>query len=269
MDGDSRYSVCFPEDRSTTTVPYGSFHQSWERHANYLYENTSLSRRQAEVESLSQFGFKRQNIANVLDVSPNTVDDHSSKLKQKINWAQNERYLVLTPRDVVFTPFAPELAGSADIEHPDGVDSIYLFENEAIDREPDEGHRVEDVESPAYVLVFETTRPKGATACLCSEITRWFHPTFEHLVYNSWLSKPFPEPYQEEAVVQLLSIVNPTHLVGRLRSHRESLYEPVSDLYDQAMDDPTIDADSIATTFGLDPDFVEQHITDYQTQSNQ
>jgi DNA-binding CsgD family transcriptional regulator len=256
-----------PDESHTETVSRESFHDSWASHATYLYENTSLSKRQAQVESLRQFGFTRAEIAETLDVSPNTVDDHSAKLTQKIEWARSEQDLILAPRQTEFSPFAPELVGSVTVQLPDGTDRVSLYENQALTSEPEDDHSLSEADTPAYVLVFHRTLPVGGSIGLTTTTERWFHPTFDHLLYNSLFSRPFTHEYRVDALSRLVAGVRSTHMVGRLHSLRNSLYEPLSDLYEEAGDEDEVE--ELANQFGLDPAYVEHHINEYQTTKNE
>lgn len=57
--------------------------------ADELRETTVLSPRQAEVRAFSEAGLSRQEIADLLEISINTVDEHRQEIKRKIEQAEN------------------------------------------------------------------------------------------------------------------------------------------------------------------------------------
>jgi DNA-binding CsgD family transcriptional regulator len=263
MGDETPPSTAVSDESPSEKISRESFHGSWDKHATYLYENTSLSKRQAQVEALRQFGYSRGKIAETLDVSPNTVDDHSSKLAEKVEWAQSEQVLVLVPRQTEFSRFAPELVGAVTTQFPDGADRVSLYENQAVSGEPDGDPVLSKTDAPVYALVFERTLPTDADIGLRTTTERWFHPTFEHLLFNSLFSRPFANEHRVDALARLIAGVKSTYMIGRLHSLRESLYESLSDLYEDAVTDGDTDPKQIAKQFGLDPAYVEHHVTEY------
>jgi len=61
----------------------------WDDRAQELYEDTVLSKRQADVQALSEQGLSRQDIADELEISINTVDEHRQDIKKRVQLAEN------------------------------------------------------------------------------------------------------------------------------------------------------------------------------------
>jgi len=61
----------------------------WEARAEELADHTVLSRRQADVQALTEGGLSRQEIADELDISINTVDEHRQDIKKRKRLAEN------------------------------------------------------------------------------------------------------------------------------------------------------------------------------------
>jgi len=61
---------------------------NWQERAEELAETTVLTRRQADVQALSEQGLTRQEIADELDVSINTIDEHRQDIKKRIKRAE-------------------------------------------------------------------------------------------------------------------------------------------------------------------------------------
>jgi len=55
--------------------------------ADYLYENTVLTRQQSRIFAFREAGKERQYIANQMDISINTIDEHRQRAVQKIHQA--------------------------------------------------------------------------------------------------------------------------------------------------------------------------------------
>lgn len=62
--------------------------QEWESRAEFLAENTVLPARTAQVQALTELGRSRQQIADELDISPNTVDEHRQTVKKRLQLAK-------------------------------------------------------------------------------------------------------------------------------------------------------------------------------------
>lgn len=68
---------------------YSPSDEDWADRAEELAETTVLSHRQAEVQALTEQHRSRQEIADELDVSINTVDEHRQKIKARVQLAEN------------------------------------------------------------------------------------------------------------------------------------------------------------------------------------
>lgn len=62
--------------------------EEWTERADDLSQNTVLSQRQADVQALSEQGCTRQEIADELEISINTVDEHRQDIKKRIRLAE-------------------------------------------------------------------------------------------------------------------------------------------------------------------------------------
>lgn len=61
----------------------------WQDRADELTAETVLSKRQADVRALSEAGLPRQDIADELGISINTVDEHRQGIKERLRLAEN------------------------------------------------------------------------------------------------------------------------------------------------------------------------------------
>jgi DNA-binding CsgD family transcriptional regulator len=62
--------------------------ESWVERAAKLYEETVLSERQADIQALKEQGATRQDTADELGISVNTVDEHRREIKERIERAK-------------------------------------------------------------------------------------------------------------------------------------------------------------------------------------
>ena len=59
----------------------------WEEQAEELYEETVLGPKQSKVHVLTDAGLSRQEIADELDISTSTVDNHRQDIKEHVHLA--------------------------------------------------------------------------------------------------------------------------------------------------------------------------------------
>lgn len=57
---------------------------NWVDRAEYLYENTVLSKRQADIQALTEEELSREEIAETLDIAASTVDQHRQEISDRI-----------------------------------------------------------------------------------------------------------------------------------------------------------------------------------------
>lgn len=67
----------------TPTIP-----RDWDDRAEELREKTLLTKREAEVRALTEAGCSREEIADVLDISIYTVDEHRQAFKRRLRRAR-------------------------------------------------------------------------------------------------------------------------------------------------------------------------------------
>lgn len=66
----------------------------WERHAEYLYENTPLSKKQASVLALRKSGRTPTEVGEALDITTDTVNTHWERIFDKLDAAKEFRVLM-------------------------------------------------------------------------------------------------------------------------------------------------------------------------------
>lgn len=221
---------------------------SWQPYAEYIYENTNLSQRQAEVVALKRFGHDRQACADALGVKPNTVDNHVENANQKQERSRFERDLFGTDVRDDFAPVLLRRVVAADEDGDANRAEVRLYANHAADGAFDS--------APQYLLIEEVQDSGASARVVRSERRASYYDSWDELVYAGFVTRVFPT----QEVVTLAEVALAVFSTREeIAATRRDVYPDLEAEYERIREG-TADVVEVAQMYGLPVDLVEANV---------